>query len=287
MIECLSAVDASVIASISYEFVEPLKDPLRLYSPSIELNETSSEPFLTRHPYEILAEGSQKNVPWMVGFNSAEGLIVTLGIYESDEWTQEMNLNWNNLAPQFLVYNKNDTNLINSINEFYLNVTISDNIDFQADMQGFTNIFSDRLYIHASLEAVKIQGNFSPVFLYYNDYATESNQFGVGTSHGEELSLLFSPPDFSLPITEGHPDYEQSKIMVDLWAQFVTDPYTTKFGNDLWHPVDSTEKEMTCLNLKNPIKGEQGVGSLSDAIIKRVEFWNSNGVPPYQVFKDL
>ncbi|CAL8123706.1 unnamed protein product [Orchesella dallaii] len=283
MIECLSSVDASVIAAQSYEFLEIVKDPLRIYCPSIEINRTSSEAFLTRHPYEMLTEGLQKPVPWMVGVNSAEGLIVTSGIYASEEWTQEMNLNWNNLAPQFLVYSDNNTNLTNSINEIYLNMSISDNIDFKTDLQGFTNIFTDRLYIHASLEAVKIQGTIAPVLLYYNDYTTESNYLGIGTSHGEELALLFSPPDFSLPIIEGHPDYEQSKIMVDLWAQFVIDPYNVKFGDTLWRPVDPAESQLTCLNLRNPSKGDQGVGILPDEIVERIEFWNSNSVPPYQV----
>lgn len=120
--------------------------------------------------------------------NSGEGFLTTLGMYTSDEWTEEVNKNWmNGLAPNFLLYNQSDTQLTNDINDFYLNASLeSGSIDFRKDILGFTNIFSDRLYIHASMEAVRIQAKLSPVYLYYNDYITDANTIGLGMSTFEK-----------------------------------------------------------------------------------------------------
>lgn len=164
---------------------EVLKDPLRIFSPSRESRASSDDTFISQHPYEIIANGLQQTVPWMIGVNSGEGLLTTSSIYASEEWTREVNTNWNNgLASKFLIYNESNAQLTNSINEFYLNSNYANGtVDFKNDLLGFTNIFTDRLYLHASIEAARIQANLSPVYLYYNDYITVRNTIGIGTRH--------------------------------------------------------------------------------------------------------
>lgn len=160
---------------------EVLKDPLRIFSPSRESSNLDGT-FTSQHPYETIANGLQQTVPWMIGVNSGEGLITTSSIFASEEWKREVNANWNNgLASKFLIYNESDIQLTNSINEFYLNSTYPNGtVDFEKDLLGFTNIFTDRLYIHASIEAARIQSKLSPVYLYYNDYITVRNTIGIG-----------------------------------------------------------------------------------------------------------
>lgn len=154
-----------------------------MFSPSSEPNKTSvlsEEPFLTIHPYLALVNGDQQTVPWLTGINSGEGLLNSLLIVDDKELIENVNENWtNHLAAELLFYDPNNfPSLSKAINEFYLKTATEDGrVNYMSDLRGFSNIFTDRYYFHASLEAVKLQAKKSPVFLYYNDYNTATSPF--------------------------------------------------------------------------------------------------------------
>lgn len=149
-----------------------MKDPLKIFSPSSEpssMNGLLENLFFTGHPYLALINGEQEKVPWMIDVNSAEGLLTSFLIAADQELIKNWNANWtDNLASDFLVYNKNNfPNLTKDMSKFYLTTATEDGkVDFMTDLVGFTNIISNRFFIHSTLEAVNIQAKESTVFLY-------------------------------------------------------------------------------------------------------------------------
>ena len=66
----------------------PFRNPLSLFIPTVEkplkhYNDTSELPFITEHPFSVILSGRQAKIPWIVGFNSEEGLATTGGLFPS------------------------------------------------------------------------------------------------------------------------------------------------------------------------------------------------------------
>lgn len=153
-----------------------------MFGPSTERFGTSATPFSLMDPYPAMIRGAQRRVPWMVGMNSGEGFLATNNIHRDDNLTQWVNSGWlTELGPQFLIYDQSLTNRTEALSKFYLSTYRDEGvIDIRKDFAEFTSIFSDRMYIHALITAVKFQSQLSPVFLYYNDYRTGINEFKFG-----------------------------------------------------------------------------------------------------------
>lgn len=167
--------------------------------------------------------------------------------------------NWNELSPNFFQYeNANDRKQLTSkIRKFYIGDDLSQPLGFNENFQNITNAFSDRLYIHASRETVKIQSKFSSVYLYYftyplyrgmsylydinpglpifpqfawkemmwilNEYIFQRPNLFLGVGHGDDLVLIFK----FFPVFDLSPkskDFAMSRQMVKLWTDFATNP---------------------------------------------------------------
>lgn len=62
--------------------------------------------------------------------------------------------------------------------------------------------------------------------------------------------------------------------------------YNMTYKGRLWSPVESFEEDgSSCLVFANANRGEQGVAKLPQDIINRINFWNNQGIPPYQDYQ--
>lgn len=175
------------------------------------------------------------------------------GIYHNRTLAEEVARNWDSLSPIFFSYPETETEVSNKIRRFYFGK--SKTLNFYEQFLNFTNVFSDRWYIHASRETVKTQVKHSPVYLYHFNYALERGltffydlappipvyvQIAIkvvqewlttnvlrqpllhlGTCHGDELVLFFHFP--MVYINVGDKDYEISRQFIDMWIQFAKD----------------------------------------------------------------
>jgi carboxylesterase type B len=202
-----------------------------------------------------LKAGGAARVPILTGSNTDEGLLSTGRIFFNKSLKEEVSKNWNELSPNFFHYEKSNKELTTKIRNFYIGDDPSQPLSFDEKFQNITNAFSDRLYIHALRETVKIQSQWSPIYLYYFNYPLyrslvylfdiNSNypilpQFvwkeikwflneifkipnlSLGVGHGDEISLIFQLPLFD--ISPKSKDFLISQFMVNLWANFTTDP---------------------------------------------------------------
>lgn len=179
-----------------------------------------------------------------------------LGIYLNDTLKRYVEDNWNTLSPNFFYYDKARTDLTSEIRQFYLQDSVADPLRFMDKFQNITDIFTDRLYAHATRETAKIQAKFSPVYLYYftyplyrgmgylsdinhewpilpqfvlkeiawylNEYIFGTKNLQLGTSHGDDVALIWKFPVFRLP--PNSKDFSMSRTMAKLWIDFAHNP---------------------------------------------------------------
>jgi carboxylesterase type B len=70
--------DADTIADIHKELLDPLRDGIAIFKPSLEIPYGSST-FISELPIEMAKRGNFTKVPWIHGVNSEEGLIFSAG----------------------------------------------------------------------------------------------------------------------------------------------------------------------------------------------------------------
>ena len=170
---------------------------------------------------------------------------------------QKVHNEWNTLLPDMMMYTgESDAALIDKITKFYIDSP--DNIGNMDKFVNLTNLFSDRIFLHGTHEAVNIQAKYSPVYLYYFSYEgsfsltnlllalkgkfpskielmyffgsrwIERNIFGrephhYGASHFDEVPLLFPLKARGSTISKTDVDYEMSRDLVKLWVGFAKD----------------------------------------------------------------
>lgn len=178
------------------------------------------------------------------------------GIFVNASLQEFVSTNWNDLSPNFFRYDKSAKNLTDKIRKFYIgdDSPSQQRLAFKENFQHITNIFSDRLYIHATRETVKIQSKFSKIYLYYftyplqrgmtylfdidpdlpillqfiwkeirwflNEHIFQVPNLFLGCGHGDDIALLFKFPVFHL--SPDSKDFAMSRQLVKLWADFAT-----------------------------------------------------------------
>jgi len=135
--------------------------------------------------------GKQRRVPWMVGIMGAEGLYPVASFITKEDLMEELDENFNALAPQLLdlydtvnitdmlrvtkkirkeyfhykeISNKTAKHLIRVLNKLLILAHFK--LYIYVYYVFYLKMVSDRLFVLDAQNAAKIQGEFSPVYFY-------------------------------------------------------------------------------------------------------------------------
>ncbi|CAG9560222.1 unnamed protein product [Danaus chrysippus] len=243
------------------------------FIPVIEKKFPNVEPFITENPVKMLAEGKVNKVPLMLGYNSAEGLVIV-----RDHITK---LDVYNSQPSYYVQrevaervsSKKLKELGDRIKRFYVgnnNITENDQntiADMQTDMHFSYNThrFAD---LYASLHA--------STYLYRFNFVTDLNIIKIaleltnlkGVSHADELWYLFYNY-LNADLYKNQPRLREIIYKVTkLWADFAKtgNPTPDNSVGEIWRPYTVHEKKY--YNIDDSFS----VGRYADK--DRIEFWD-------------
>lgn len=98
------------------------------FKPVIELPHEGA--FLTEHPADIIRSGRAPNIPFITGLNSEDGALRAAGLYGNPHLVEELNDDFNRIAPISLEYDQTAMNVdycTEKIRKFYFGDNKIDN----------------------------------------------------------------------------------------------------------------------------------------------------------------
>ncbi|KAK4874276.1 hypothetical protein RN001_013636 [Aquatica leii] len=108
IITCLKKVPAEQLGNSFFGFYEFGYNPVLLWTPVVELD-FGQERFLTEHPITSALKGNFAKVPFMTGITTEEFSYSALNILQKPELLNEMNANFEEIAPITFIYERNTT----------------------------------------------------------------------------------------------------------------------------------------------------------------------------------
>lgn len=274
-----------------YEFVKPFlstpttneifygrSEPTR---PVIE--KENPEAIITRSPVELMNDENSIDVPVMMGYTSAEGIVILPALIGNLE---EFDNDLTKLIPKSINLQLKDLNTIDlakSIRDFYFK---GEKVN-EKTLNNFNDLLGDFFFNINYYEAAEIHSrkqHKSPLFFYRFDYDGALNlyknkifQMGhlKGVSHADELFYIFQAA------MAPEPWEENAKKMVEttckLWTNFAKYGNPTSEGGGLidctWEPVKKIGvKDKFTLNafiIDVPLK------MLENPDGERIDFWKN------------
>ncbi|KAJ0180166.1 hypothetical protein K1T71_004757 [Dendrolimus kikuchii] len=243
------------------------------FIPVVETKFDSVEPFMAEDPIDTVLANKYNNVPLLIGYNSAEGLMVLEDQLKKAEF---MNKNPSYLVPREIAEIVGTEKLKvfgDMVKSFYFgNKSLSK--DTAAEI---VNMQADILFVYNTHRFVHLyKDKDKPVYMYRFNYETDLNiikkLFGMrdmkGACHVDELFYLFS--------NELNKDYyvKQEKLreivfkVTKLWTDFARtgNPTPDSSLGIEWKPYTKSNREYMELN------EQLSMGEHADK--DRIEFWD-------------
>ncbi|XP_026749627.2 esterase FE4-like [Galleria mellonella] len=244
------------------------------FAPVIEKKFNNIEPFLCEEPLTILLSGKTNRVPIMIGYNSAEGLLML-----SDHLSKA---DFRNKNPKYLVpreiaqkISEDKTKVFGErIKKFYVgnkefsNSTAEEIVNLQTDINF---AYNTNRFVHLYSAANQ------PIYKYRFNYVTDMNFIKIslglahlkGVAHADDLFYLFNNAE-TKDVYEKQEKVRQIVFKVTkLWTDFAKtgNPTPDNSYGVKWEPYTRTGKEY--LNLEE----HPTVGHAADR--DRTNFWDS------------
>ncbi|XP_037299218.1 LOW QUALITY PROTEIN: esterase E4 [Manduca sexta] len=242
------------------------------FVPVVEKKFDNVEAFLTEDPIDMVLHKKVNNVPFIVGYNSAEGLLM---LEDQLNKSKVMNEIPSNLVPREIAEKVTEVKLKEfgeRIKKFYVG-----DKDYGNDTaDGIVNMQTDLHFAYNTHRFAQFYiATGSPLYMYRFNYETDLNIVKTfsglkdrkGACHADDLFYIF--------YNEFNKDYyaEQERLrkiiydLTKLWADFARTGNPTPDKCDVkWKPYTAAGKEYMALNEK------MSLGHYSDQ--DRTEFWN-------------
>ncbi|KAJ8732332.1 hypothetical protein PYW08_015062 [Mythimna loreyi] len=265
------ARELTKLAIITRTQDEKLRDLPMYYAPMVEKKFDGQEQFLTEDPLDLILAGKVNKVPLLIGYNSAEGILMAndhikkLEIFNKDP---------SYLVPRDIATTVSKEQLVEfgqRIKQFYFggkDIT-------KDDTQAIANVQTDINFTYQTHRFLHFIQSMAPVFLYSFDYDTDLNvvkkMIGLnnvkGACHADDLFYMFHSKT-SVKIIEDNNELRKIvKQITKLWADFAkTGNPTPSKGSLEWRSYTSASKEYLLLN--------QDTKLLNNLNKERVEFWD-------------
>lgn len=203
-----------------------------IYVPSLEKTFPGHEPFLTETPLQMMMQEKYHKVPFITGFNDAEGIYSYTEFSQNSDAFSRHDVDFEMFVPSDLassLRSQASIKIAKNMKEFYFSnePVSSKNID------NFVNIITDIWNVRGINDNVKFMIKHAPenpVYYYeyiFDDFGFMKAMLGdidiTGACHGDELGYLFTNDIVQFP--ENIPSTKlNQKRLLQLWTNFA------KFG---------------------------------------------------------
>ncbi|KAF5281267.1 hypothetical protein FQA39_LY05153 [Lamprigera yunnana] len=269
LVNCLRNVDAFTLVNSSSLFKTFASEPISNFGPVFEKNTTlNPRPYLLEDPLNLLKSGRVHNVPLILGVVSNEGVLRASSLLRPEETRTKLNANFSVLVPSFIAIgasvNPTEVKSVwSKIEDFYLGQNFVDVTDPQS-VQGFVNLYSDRLIVYASYQSALLHAwkSNTPTWFYHFNYqgeysyepyfanTTDRIDFDWGTGHLDDLLYLFRTRKLFEPL-KSYTDKLVSRTMIEMWTSFAkySDPTPRKDEYSVqWSPIQNLQGLTTVKN---------------------------------------
>ncbi|XP_043475410.1 esterase FE4-like [Leptopilina heterotoma] len=268
LVNCLRGKKAKVLLNTDSAFDTSLGFAPVKWVPTIEPDNKFA--FLADSPKNLIDKNQMKDLPFMSGIVTDEGLLITHSFYANE---QIYNFTRNNvrqllafIADYFLALN-NTKEFVTEVEKFYFNNSFNSSNKFEF-LKGLTEVISDGGFIYPELRMVqKVTPKMkNPNYLYSFGFAFSPENNGV--AHGSDVEYLFPSSNVNL---------QMSEIMVDLWTSFAINgkPTSDKLNKpDIWKPYNIENN--IHLQIGNINNNMDPTITLSNSFYsKRMNFWQT------------
>ncbi|XP_031343226.1 venom carboxylesterase-6-like [Photinus pyralis] len=275
LVDCLMHKNPHQIVEADINLRKWSIDPTVTFKPTIE--EDTNDGFITQPPSDLIRSGNFSKVPLIIGMNTEEGSMRTIGIYRDPFVTKYFNDHFEQVAPVSLGIENLYSNLgsvVKRIRDFYFK---SSPINHHARLN-VIDMYSDARFNSGIDETVRLHKKHadSEVFLYlfghrgagsYSEMQGEmSTNYGV--NHCDELFYLFPYMETHLPFKKPDAfDNRISKVFTNLWTNFAatSKPTLTKDSVPVWEPVATDRLEFYFIGQSSHMG--------TNLLMKRLQFW--------------
>ncbi|XP_060517196.1 esterase B1-like isoform X2 [Cylas formicarius] len=215
------AIDKETIKANRFRFIGAV----------VEDSKTDGELFLTQHPVETLLSGNYNKVPFLVGYNSGDGMI-----FDSLVPPEENDIYWIDKEYNVpgLLYLKKGSALSKTLGDEIVRYYFgTGKISRETHLKELYNITTDNSFLRGILYSVQNHGGSSatPVYMYKMSLETNLNFYKAilsielpGVCHADEIGYLFSTFLTETPSPGTVEDTAQRRF-VRMWTNFA------KFAN--------------------------------------------------------
>ncbi|XP_023305517.2 acetylcholinesterase [Lucilia cuprina] len=253
-----------------------------LFKPVIE-DSQSPDSFINRPILERLQQPNSIYVPSIMGYNSAEGLVMMVNaIKKIGEYDKDLH----RFVPRNIPLDPQDNEtkeIAKKMRDFYFNGKLIKPELFN----NFTDLLSDYHFVVDMQKAAEWQANLqpqAPLYFYRFEYDGDRNMYKrlfqlnklAGVCHADELFYLFQMADDDMPISER--DQKLIKQFCNLWANFAkyanpTPREQPRLINCDWLPVKKTDNAQFSLDYL--AIDNDGCQMKTNPDQARMEFWKS------------
>ncbi|KAK7575719.1 hypothetical protein V9T40_012005 [Parthenolecanium corni] len=278
-VKCLRKRPARQIVQL-VEFFQPWRySPFTPFGPVVE--PVTPNAFLSEEPIQLLTKRLVKDLPWLIGITADEGLYPASEFIAQDEYLQQLESGWQDIAPHLFAYNFSVTSdgernaASQAIKKYYFhNEPVSKNT-----IPNLVKALGDRLFYNDIIRAAKLhsavskENVFCSMFNYRGKYSLTNifarNMEDYGKSHSDDVSYIFKFfPNSSL---ETESDAAMVEYMTSVIGRFIKTG-NPNFENAQWHPLSKNmDDKFTCLFTNS--SNAQSMEELSK--VEETEFWKN------------
>ncbi|XP_078045290.1 venom carboxylesterase-6 [Augochlora pura] len=261
LVNCLRKQSAELISKAVLDLPGWLNNPIPHFGPVVE-KQKCPYPFINASPIEIMNRGDLLDVPWLTSVTSGEGLYPAAEFVADDDLLEQLNENWQDIAPYLLNYNdtiplSQQKEVAEKIRKHYLG---SKEI-CSSTVGSLIQMIGDRLSTVNFAKAARLQAkvNKSPVWTYYYSYratrsgsetiSNSSKNFGV--TQGDDIGIVLDPRLSNMKKVQIGDRTMQNK-MIELYTSFAAKG-TPKIGLSRWKELNPSDASFSYLNIKDSL----------------------------------
>ncbi|XP_056638295.1 juvenile hormone esterase-like [Diorhabda sublineata] len=258
IIKCLKTVSYQDLANSLVQFREFGYDPVLVWSPVVEPN-CEQQRFLTDNPTKLIVTGKFKHIPFITGRTTDEFNYFALNVLDNDTLTQEMNNDFDRIAPISFLYERN-TDFSKYVSKNLRKFYFQDKKIVKSQEQALKDLYEDSIVGFQAHRAAKLiaQYNTKPVYYYRFSYrGSYSHLYLPGTNdtvpygvvHHDDLIYLFYISKLFPKFKENSPkEVEMVEKLTLLYANFAktgnpTPESSTALNKIKWQPYTPQDRK--------------------------------------------
>lgn len=222
LVKCLRSVDAKVLGnSLQKMFEFGTNDPVLVWKPVIE-TDFGQERFLIEDPVISFRSGNIMRIPIIAGITKDEFFKSAIRTLRTSKLINEMENNFNKIAPISFMYERNSTKSSEISTEFRKKYFQEKSIDFT----GLSHIYSDGIIGFSVDRFVRLVSKYTKVYYYRFSYLGRYSHVyypdkkPYGVAHHDDLLYLFHVSVIAPMFKKTDPENTIIEKYTRMWSNF-------------------------------------------------------------------